>query len=279
MSRTGYSNIEYPEAYDRATTAHIYANARKGRHDRWLAADASRVALERALNAAINTGSNNSFLFKMQERLVDWGDWSEGQEAAVRKILGQMNARAEERAARVAESKAHDAATSKHIGSVKERRHFAALTINMVRSYDTQYGTTFIHVMHDDDGNVVVYKGTKELGERNEVISLTASIKEHGVRDGVAQTIIWHPKDVAVARIDGRPVTVRPETDAEMRARLGSGYGERGTVTTFLDAPQEAPQAPAPSTEAPAEVAAQDAPVASTGSVNATLALLMGVVK
>jgi len=52
----------------------------------------------------------------------------------------------------------------------------------------------FIHVMDDAQGNVVVYKGSKELGSKVDALSLVATVAEHGEREGIRQTVIKRPK-------------------------------------------------------------------------------------
>ncbi|CAB4164966.1 hypothetical protein UFOVP833_11 [uncultured Caudovirales phage] len=87
-------------------------------------------------------------------------------------------------------------ANARHVGTVGERREFD-LTIRHVHSYETAYNgctrTVSISIMEDTAGNVVVYKGSF-LADKGETLKMVASVKEHGHRDGVAQTIIQRPK-------------------------------------------------------------------------------------
>ena len=57
--------------------------------------------------------------------------------------------------------------------------------------YDEETDT---HTTVDADGNVVVYKGSTTVGEKGETVTLKATIKDHGEREGVNQTIIARPK-------------------------------------------------------------------------------------
>jgi hypothetical protein len=59
--------------------------------------------------------------------------------------------------------------------------------------------------MEDADKNVVIYKGTSDAvgwsleGQprgKGDSLTITATVKEHGVREGVKQTIIQRPKAV-----------------------------------------------------------------------------------
>jgi hypothetical protein len=63
----------------------------------------------------------------------------------------------------------------------------------LVVEMEGQYGYSYLHVLHDDAGNVVVYKGSKELGMRGERVLVKATVKDHDVRDGVKQTKIARP--------------------------------------------------------------------------------------
>jgi len=72
-------------------------------------------------------------------------------------------------------------------GSISEAQRF-------VKGFESAFGMLFIHVMDDNAGNVVVYKGSKELGEKGQSLSLVATVAEHGEREGIKQTIIKRPK-------------------------------------------------------------------------------------
>lgn len=84
-------------------------------------------------------------------------------------------------------------AESDHVGSVGDRIEFQA-TMKFCMGFDGFYGTTYINTMVDSDGNIFVYKGGKPLGKRGDVISLKATIKEHGDYKGAKQTVINRPK-------------------------------------------------------------------------------------
>ena len=90
------------------------------------------------------------------------------------------------------EQAAKDADMSGWIGTVGERRVFT-LTVRMVVQMEGIYGTSYLHVMHDADGNVVVYKGTNQLGDKGDTVTVKATVKEHDMRDGVKQTKISRP--------------------------------------------------------------------------------------
>lgn len=91
------------------------------------------------------------------------------------------------------QNRAHEAANSKHVGTVGGKLA-TKVTVSFVKGFSGYYGITWIHVMKDEKGNVLVYKGAKKLGEKNSVLAVTAKIKEHSEREDVKQTVIERPK-------------------------------------------------------------------------------------
>lgn len=100
----------------------------------------------------------------------------------------------------IAQTRAHDAATSDHVGEVGRMTNLEGLVLQFVKGFYGFYGTVWIHVLKDPTGNVIVYKGSKRLGDgvrdfnRGERLSLRCKVKEHGERDGVRQTVVQRPK-------------------------------------------------------------------------------------
>jgi hypothetical protein len=136
--------------------------------------------------------SLGSFYEKMRDSVIEWGALTEGQTKAVLDMIVRGEGRVSERAKAREEARQADADKSGWIGTIGERRVFD-LTIRMVVEMSGQYGYSYLHVMHDADGNVVVYKGTNELGKSKDVVSVKATVKEHSIRDGVRQTKIARP--------------------------------------------------------------------------------------
>ena len=208
-------HIENPQAYIRAARARIADNAVKGAKTRWIAESGEAVVtrcidflfeygeFERIPLPAEDTDRNivrsrphpvvraayGEFYYEMRGSLNEWGRLTKGQEQAVLRMIEQAHERIAAREA----AKAEKAATAKHIGTVGERRDFD-LTIKFMASFETQFGLTVVHVMEDADANVVVYKGSKQIGDKGAQIKIKATIKDHDYRDGVAQTIISRPK-------------------------------------------------------------------------------------
>jgi len=197
--------VENEAAYIRAAQGSIAANARKGRYARWIASepkaaiidnflhcagDFAPVRLDNGLskNHALVTAAVGNFYYAMRDALDEYGSLTEKQTAAVVAMMERAQTRLDNRAKAIAEA----AARSSHIGAIKERRDFE-LTIKLRTGFDGSFGYVHVFVMEDSAGNVVVYKGSVVLGERGDTVKFKATIKAHGERDGIAQTIITRP--------------------------------------------------------------------------------------
>ena len=125
-------------------------------------------------------------------KLVKYGSVSEKQQAFIGSLLAKIDGRAAVDAQRAAAK-----ALSQHVGTVGERRAFN-LTVKAVPSFDTDYGTMYVHICRDQDGNTVIYKG-KEIAKKGQTVTLKATVKDHGERDGEKQTVIARPANIEVA--------------------------------------------------------------------------------
>jgi predicted peroxiredoxin len=147
--------------------------------------DAAKAAFETtyadlvALVATLKTPSD--FIANVFEQGVKKGVLSERQIEAVKVAVERGT------------KKATEAGVSQHVGQIGDRLTLP-LTVAFVTSYDTVFGTCFVTILNDIEGNVLVYKGNKTLAPKGEKTTVTATIKEHGDRDGVKQTIISRPK-------------------------------------------------------------------------------------
>ena len=222
MARTFRINVpehvENAQAYIGAAQARIEGNARKGRATRWLAShpDAQRAhdflfacgefASAQVLDADDYVISNTThplveaslgeFRGKMFDSLVEWGSLTDGQTAAVVKMIE----RAQERLAKREELKQAQRDASQYVGVDGERRMFE-LTVTFKTGFETQFGWTNVIGMTDADNNVYVYKGSSTIkndqgdwqltkGDRVVVVATLA----HGERDGVKQNLLKRPK-------------------------------------------------------------------------------------
>lgn len=137
------------------------------------------------------SGSFGKVLLEMQEALLEWGGLTDKQTDLVRNALARAEKWEAERQARYAAQKAEDLKGG-YVGEVRVRMDFT-LTVQHVHSYDTDFGTTYINVCKDAAGNTVVYKGSNGW-MKGETLTVKATVKEHGERDGVKQTMIQRPK-------------------------------------------------------------------------------------
>lgn len=189
--------IENEAAYDRAIKRNIVANARKTfeRNTPDYAAIVGCISDGRKYDeGGYFLGYADNFLGSLASALDTYGKLSPAQCDAVRKIITKQ---AERRLEWDSKQAALNAARQ-HLGIVGAKITLT-LTLKKVIAIDTMYGTSFIHILEDDSRNVVIYKGNSQaLYNVNEgdTVTLAAVVKEHGVRDGVKQTVISRPKQV-----------------------------------------------------------------------------------
>ena len=198
-------------AYVNAAVSRIAGNWVRGNRTRWFAAHADAQRLQdwllstgefagtwddngnhRAHPLAIRgNGGFTDLLRKLAADLDECGGLSDKQTDIVRNALARQATFVAERKLKFA---AQDAG-SQHIGTAGKREVFT-LTINWVKYFEGAFGATYIHGLKDAAGNVVIYKGSKCLGEKGATLTVKATVKEHGERDGVKQTIISRPAEV-----------------------------------------------------------------------------------
>lgn len=201
-------NPDNEHRYVAAAVGNIASKWAKGNRTRWFAAHADAQRLSDWLSSdgefsctwdergnarphplAIRWGGGfTDLLRKLAVDLHECGGLSDKQTQIVRNALVRQEQFATERKAKYA---AQDAG-SQHIGTVGNRTVFT-VTINWVKYFEGAFGATYIHGLKDASGNVVIYKGSKCLGERGASVTVKATIKEHDERDGVKQTVITRP--------------------------------------------------------------------------------------
>jgi hypothetical protein len=199
------SFIENETAYNNAIARNIRLNRAKTGFAKWMAMDGAERANDflHMMGEFDMVGANNrlhpvvaastgEFFSKMRESAMEFGGLTVGQNNAVLAMIARGEARVAERAKARADATKIDADTSGWIGTVGKREMFT-VTIRLIVTMEGIYGTSYLHVMNDDAGNVVIYKGTKCLGDRGERLTVKATVTEHGIRDGVRQTKIARP--------------------------------------------------------------------------------------
>lgn len=93
---THTTHIEDRDAWERGREAAIRRNASISRNRKWLAEDESRIELHAFVSCG---GDGSDFSIAMRDALDEWGTLTEGQEAAMRKVMARAEKREAERTA------------------------------------------------------------------------------------------------------------------------------------------------------------------------------------
>lgn len=121
-----------------------------------------------------------TFFQSLRYSINRFGCLSERQTEAVRKIM------------------ARPAKVSKHIGTIGKREVFN-LTCVYTNAFESAYGYVYMKTFEDSDGNVVVYKGSRDYNiTKGAKVTLKATIKDHSIYRDVPQTVLARPADVTV---------------------------------------------------------------------------------
>ena len=123
----------------------------------------------------------NDFLHISAINLAQWGNLTQRQLEAVESCFAVID-RLE--AAR---------ANSQHVGAVGDKVTMT-ITVERVIVLKTQFGTNYITIARDEQGNAVTYKGQINIGDKGDTNTIKASVKEHTVYNGIKQTAIQRPK-------------------------------------------------------------------------------------
>ena len=195
MGKFNSATIENPAAYEAAIHRNIIANAQKT----WAKNTPRSGEIQNALNAG-RDGQNyeESFIGSLAKAFDSYGKLSEKQSAAILKGIDARQAKKAEWASKDAELNAQ----REFLGVVGEKVTLT-LTIKKVIVWDSNFGTQYLYILEDANQNVVIYKGNSnvfyidESGEYRKLgstVTVIATVKEHGVRNEVKQTVIQRPK-------------------------------------------------------------------------------------
>lgn len=77
--------------------------------------------------------------------------------------------------------------SSEHIGKIGQRMVIELAEMELLTSWETQYGYTYLYKFVDNAGNVLVWFASKTM---NTATRIKATVKDHTERDGVKQTVI-----------------------------------------------------------------------------------------
>ena len=128
------------------------------------------------------------FAENIMTKAVKYGKLSEKQVAALNKVLAR-----EEADRKREQERKEKAARSQHVGSIGERIK-VEISILATRDYETMYGWNFWHLLEDAEENLLIYKGSRCLGERGDKVTMKATVKEHSEYQGARQTVLARPK-------------------------------------------------------------------------------------
>ena len=96
---------------------------------------------------------------------------------------------ADERAAkREAESK------SEFVGEVGQRLTIVLKSAELVTSFETLYGLTRLYKFTDNNGNIFIWYASSSVDPDKEFATLTGTVKDHSVYNGVNQTVMTRCK-------------------------------------------------------------------------------------
>lgn len=209
--------IENEDAYYDAIARRIKANARTTR-ERTFHADCPDW---QDILGFIEANSANKFWHDVAQGVREYG-------APRPRIIEIVRERLAQTAAKKAEWKARDA-QSQHIGAVGGKIEVEAV-VTFRTSFESAFGWVDITGFRAGD-NVIIHKGTapkvdgaaqdqsnsyydtathqwiqtdfkREIAKGDRVM-LKATVKEHGERDGVKQTIVTRPKTVLMPQVEG----------------------------------------------------------------------------
>lgn len=110
-----------------------------------------------------------------------------------------------------AEQRQTEARSSEYVGEVGQRLAIKVKSVDLLTSWDTQYGTTWLYKIVDHEDNVLMWFGSSLLGvdvdngksiqfhtvdsdSHYKATEIKATVKAHNERDGVRQTIVTRCK-------------------------------------------------------------------------------------
>lgn len=101
----------------------------------------------------------------------------------------RSTAKAEERKAWEAK-KAEQKKLSRHVGDVGQRFTFKVNSFEVMTSWQTDFGITYLYKMTDEAGNVLIWKSSKWIEEPDAVTTVTGTVKAHSEFNMIQQTEI-----------------------------------------------------------------------------------------
>jgi hypothetical protein len=206
IDMSGYTIIEDEVAYQAAVARKIKENGRKTREKNFRA----ECPDWEAILTFIEANSANKFWHDVNQGVREYG-------APRPKIIEIVRERLAQTEAKKAEWKARDA-RSEHISEVGKKIEVEAV-VTFRTSFEGFYGWVDITGFRVGD-NVIIHKGkapevpSDEINDqwgkpemvpvkKGDRVMLKATVKDHGEREGVKQTIVTRPKATLLPKVEG----------------------------------------------------------------------------
>ena len=87
-----------------------------------------------------------------------------------------------------AEAKKAQKELSRYVGNVGQKFTFKVNSFELLTSWDTYYGVTYLYKMIDEAGNVLIWKSSKRVEDPDAVKMVTGTVKAHAEFNTVQQT-------------------------------------------------------------------------------------------
>jgi hypothetical protein len=169
-----------------ARQAQVAAERAQRQADRLEATQAWRDANSAVVARLTAYEGTNSFVRDMAINLANWGNLSQRQLEAVESCFAVID-RTE--AAR---------ANSQHVGAVGDKVTLT-ITVERIIVLESQFGTNFITIARDEQGNAITYKGRVDIGGKGDTNTIKATVCAHTVYNGIKQTTVQRPKLLELA--------------------------------------------------------------------------------
>lgn len=129
---------------------------------------------------------------------------------------------------RYKELQARRAEIAQHVGEVGAKVR-VKVTIEKVVQLESMYGTSHLHIMSDNDGNVFVWFSSAGAYETGKEIILQGTIKKHDERNGVKQNVLTRCSEIEIknyyANVNGQVHKCEAASESEVKKMLRERLG------------------------------------------------------
>lgn len=151
--------------------------------------------LAAAAPEGVNTWGTDT-LASIAQSARQYGSATENQLNLVARILGELEGKFAEQAARNAERAAERGQrVDAFIGTVGEKKRPFTGVVRIAREFETQFGTSTLYIIDTPEGTAKWFTSSRTVElEQGQEVSFTATVKAHEIYDGEHQTVILRPK-------------------------------------------------------------------------------------